>query len=302
MHSQDSVSEYFVRSDSVTLLQGKDSTNVIDRVVSTKIHDNPNSDSIEVLFCDYNGRVTDLGSIYMIQGKLLLLSSKEMGENTRKTLVDGKSWDEDCEVIIADEAIARVSLISIDTHLVLSKIGLDEKDVETSRIIEIDDKIVVKSSYPRGSVLDILLPRDQIDSLTSILDQLSYVEMNEDRWEYLRMGLCVPSLTDIAGRLPSECGMDTQISSDKGCYPGQEVHARLESRGRTVKRMCLISGESPITVGKHRSSNGSAVLVSSSISSPSESLAVAILRLDDIESGIVNIEGSDYTVDIVTYL
>ena len=117
MRNNASGEEYYVRAQSVTLLQGNDSTNVIDRVVSTRIVDSPDSHGIDVLFCDYNGRITDHGSIYKIQEKILLLSSEEMGDKTRKTLIDGKSWDEQCDLIIADEAIGRVSLVLSLIHI-----------------------------------------------------------------------------------------------------------------------------------------------------------------------------------------
>ena len=120
MRNNASGEEYYVRAQSVTLLQGNDSTNVIDRVVSTRIVDSPDSHGIDVLFCDYNGRITDHGSIYKIQEKILLLSSEEMGDKTRKTLIDGKSWDEQCDLIIADEAIGRVSLVSADFQSIIT--------------------------------------------------------------------------------------------------------------------------------------------------------------------------------------
>ena len=79
MRKNASEGEYFLRSQSLTLLQGNDSIHVIDRVVSTRIVDCPDSHGIDVLFCDFNGRITDIGSIYKIQEKILLLSSQEMG-------------------------------------------------------------------------------------------------------------------------------------------------------------------------------------------------------------------------------
>ena len=82
MRNHDSNEGYYVRSQSVTLLQGNDSTDVIDRVVSTKITDSPDTHGIDVLFCDYNGRITDIGSIYKIKEKILRLSKREMGKQT----------------------------------------------------------------------------------------------------------------------------------------------------------------------------------------------------------------------------
>ena len=163
-------------------LQGNDSIYVIDRVVSTRIVDCPDSHGIDVLFCDFNGRITDIGSIYKIQKKILLLSSEEMGNITRKTLIDGKSWDEKCDLIIADEAIGRVTLFTPDFQSILTRMGHQGIELERNRVIEIDDMIAVKSEFPGGSVLDILLPLNQMSDFITILEAAEYSEMSEDRW------------------------------------------------------------------------------------------------------------------------
>ena len=291
-----------MRSQSVTLLQGNDSINVIDRVVSTRIVDSPDSHGVDVLFCDYNGRITDIGSIYKIQEKILLLSSEVMGDKTRKTLIDGKSWNEHCDLIIADEAIGRVTLVSDDFQSIFTRMGFDGIELERNRVIEIDDMIAVKSEFPGGSVLDILLPLNQMDDFMSILETAEYSEMSDDRWNFVRLAVCIPTLTDISGNLPNECGMINLISNDKGCYPGQEVHARLESRGRTVKRLCLLTGEAAISPGKYRLSNGSPAHITSCESSDSVSYGIAKLRVNDIESGYVNLDGAIWKVESLTYL
>ena len=291
-----------MRAQSVTLLQGNDSINVIDRVVSTRIVDSPDSHGVDVLFCDYNGRITDIGSIYKIQEKILLLSSEVMGDKTRKTLIDGKSWDEHCDLIIADEAIGRVTLVSDDFQSIFTRMGFDGVVLERNRINEINDMIAIKSEFPRGSVLDILLPLNQMRDFISILEAAEYSEMNDERWNFVRLAVCIPNLTDISGNLPNECGMINLISNDKGCYPGQEVHARLESRGRTVKRLCLLTGEAAISPGKYRLSNGSSAHITSCESSESVSYGIAKLRVDDIDSGSVNLNGANWNVEALTYL
>ena len=294
--------EYYVRTQSVTLLQGKDSTNVVDRVVSTGVVDSPDSHSIDVIFCDYNGRITDIGSIYKIQEKILLLSSEEMGHKTRKTLIDGKSWDEQCDLIIADEAIGRISLVSADLKSIITRMGFDETELERNRVMEFGDFIAVKSEFPGGSVLDILLPRNQMTDFISMLKDSEYSEMSDDRWNFVRLSFCIPNLVDINGNLPNECGMINLISNNKGCYPGQEVHARLDSRGRTVKRLFLITGESAISPGKYRLSNGSPAHITSCESSESISYGIAKLRVDDIDAGSINLDGVNWKVEALTYL
>ena len=40
------------------------------------------------------------------------------------------------------------------------------------------------------------------------------------------------------------------VSVDKGCYPGQEIHARMDSRGKSTKQLLEIKSETKLEVGK----------------------------------------------------
>lgn len=44
---------------------------------------------------------------------------------------------------------------------------------------------------------------------------------------------------------PFECGLDHAVSLTKGCFPGQEILARLDSRGGVSKKLCglVLKGE-----------------------------------------------------------
>ena len=54
---------------------------------------------VRTLFCDANGRIIDQVLIINIDGQLLVISDKGASQETRKKLVTGVSWDENCEVL-----------------------------------------------------------------------------------------------------------------------------------------------------------------------------------------------------------
>ena len=59
--------------------------------------------------------------------------------------------------------------------------------------------------------------------------------------------------------LPHDIGMISLISLNKGCYPGQEIHARLDSRSKPKKKMVVLSTGDVMQIGKHPLSDGSSV-------------------------------------------
>lgn len=294
-------SEYVILKDSVTLLQGTDSLNVIDRIVSTKISNIINLGRREVLFCDFNGRICDIGTVFPIFDNFLLVSSSIEGSTTRRSLVDGKSWDENCEVLIADDAITRIAIFPDDTSELLSKFDIECPNLVDNEIFEVDNILISHYVSSNEYMVDILVPPDSISKVTSILSELGYVEIDSERWGFVRIMLGLPTISDAKGNLPEEMGMDKLVSNDKGCYPGQEVHARIESRGRTVKSFCRLIGKSPILVGKYQVPGIGSIKVTSSTFIDGTCHALALVKLTNNELGKIHINGHDYSVDTITY-
>jgi len=289
-------SEYFIRTEAVTLLRGADSLNVLDRVVSTKIIDMPNLSSRDALFCDYNGRICDYGTIYSISDNVLLISSATQHEITRRTLVDGTSWEEDCEIMIADDAIFRISIYPRDSHEILSDFGIKQQMTEVNQLIESGDHLFAIHASPYYENIEILVKSVNLKPIISLLKKIDYVEMSPERWETCRIALGIPSISDALGNLPEELGMGSLVSNDKGCYPGQEVHARIESRGRPVKICCKLTGNSPLVIGKHPTRNFGTISVTSSVVFEGVTHALALLRLFDSPPEHIRISGVEFLI------
>ena len=75
---------------------------------------------------------------------------------------------------------------------------------------------------------------------------------DDGAFEYLRIESGRPrfghELTD--GYIPLEANLWADVSFNKGCYTGQEIIARMESRGRVAKRLALLEGDRPAELGQ----------------------------------------------------
>ncbi len=101
--------------------------------------------------------------------------------------------------------------------------------------------------------------------------------------------------------LPDEMGLNELVSNDKGCYPGQEIHARLESRGRKIKSLCRLTGDSPLPLGKQNVPGFGTISISTAIFSNSRALALALIKMRNSTPEFIHIEGNDYTIEIMGY-
>ena len=294
-------SEFFIRKEANTLIQGPDSLDVLDRIVSTKINDMPDLSRRNVLFCDYNGRICDLGAIYRITGNLLVSSSDSVKEATRRKLVDGTSWDEECQILVADEAIFRISIFPTELREVNELFGVDLSDIDSDVLFEKDDHIFVKSENQFGITVDILVKFENLENIVSTLHESPFVEMDSNGWENYRIMHGITEMCDSKGNLPDEMGLSKLVSNDKGCYPGQEIHARLESRGRKIKSLCRLTGDSPLPLGKQNVPGFGTISISTAIFSNSRALALALIKMRNSTPEFIHIEGNDYTIEIMGY-
>jgi aminomethyltransferase len=84
-----------------------------------------------------------------------------------------------------------------------------------------------------------------------VLASSGIVPANDDAYDYLRIESGRPRF----GReltleyIPLEAGLRADISFNKGCYTGQEIIARMDSRGRLAKKLVSLLPEAPVEAG-----------------------------------------------------
>jgi len=126
--------------------------------------------------------------------------------------------------------------------------------------------------------------------------------VDEAAFEYLRIESQVPRF----GReltldyIPLEAGLWDDVSFDKGCYTGQEIIARLESRGRLAKRLVRLTAGEPLSVGSTLTAGTkSAGAVTSAADGPQGVQALAYVKTAILEQG-TTLSAGETAVNIVT--
>jgi len=92
-----------------------------------------------------------------------------------------------------------------------------------------------------------VFPADCADAVRARLAGWRAVEAID--MERLRIEAGIPAVPADAGPgdLPGECGLDeAAISTTKGCYLGQEIIARLKSKGTIRRRLVRVRGNGPV--------------------------------------------------------
>lgn len=105
----------------------------------------------------------------------------------------------------------------------------------------------------RGNGLDVLVANEgEQDFLASLVERAAPVGTIAYHVRRIEDGVPLYGVEMDARTLPQEMGADFErdhISYTKGCYTGQEVVARIHSRGHTNRQLCGVRWEADVPVG-----------------------------------------------------
>lgn len=101
----------------------------------------------------------------------------------------------------------------------------------------------------RSGGVDLLGPRAWVEEKAA---DLGLPLASSQEWEAWRIAAGVPAWgPEIApGRRPQELGLlPTHVHLAKGCYPGQEVIAKMSNLGTPRRALAVVAGAAPLTAG-----------------------------------------------------
>jgi len=142
----------------------------------------------------------------------------------------------------------------------------------------------VPVDWPGGEVVEAIGPADAIDALRARIDA---PVLDSEAYERARIEAGVPRQgVDTDERtIPQEAGLERfAVSFTKGCFVGQELVCRIDTRGhvnRNLRRLRASSGSGSLAVGAGVSLDGREV---GAVTSTAGDVALAMLRRE-VEPG-----------------
>ncbi len=316
------------RVDRVVIeLMGGDAIDLADRLVTNAIA-SARADVVAAFLLERKGRIQADLRIIRMEGRLLL----EVDRTDAATVAEAFErmiFAEDCTLANRSEDLHRLDLFGPESpatieHLAGRGIGAGE-----AAEIEIDGTPIVAFSLDESSAGDLdvpgiglLVPTDRVEAVwEAILDRpapgrrpVRAVGWNAFNIARIEAGTPLFHLDFGPDALPHETGLvDLRVNFEKGCYPGQEVVARLRSRagGRGKRRVVglrLHEDALPVAGGQVFDSEAGVSnqvgVVTSSTVSPMRGaapIAFATVRASHMDPGaavLVNAEGGTFAATV----
>ncbi|MCW5876550.1 MAG: hypothetical protein KIS85_06670 [Anaerolineales bacterium] len=122
----------------------------------------------------------------------------------------------------------------------------------------------------------------------ALLAELGLAALEHNQRELLRIEAGLPGDPEFNHQYtPFELGLDRLVSTDKGCYTGQEVLARQVTYDKVVRRLARLSAGEPLSPGQRLLAEGKPVgeVTSAAVSPQHGPLGLAVLRRPHDEGG-----------------
>jgi folate-binding protein YgfZ len=192
---------------------------------------------------------------------VIVIGLSTNGEKIRQKLVQGKNWNERINVLNGDDPLTFLTIYGQQLTEIAKSFNLEINHDETQSWFEINSKLIRYNNTQPASI-DLIL---QTESLGDFFDsgiETSLKISSINSWNKFCIDNSILQYNEIkSSPLPFECGLGHLIDPNKGCYPGQEIHARIESRGKQTKFITKFVANTQLQPGKYRSEDGKKIMI-----------------------------------------
>ena len=275
---------------SVTLVSGKDARNHLNRMLTLDISKDSFLTRKESLICDLNGRITSHQLHADLGEQILLLHHESISENLRTNLTSGIPWNEEIQISSGDGAIRRMLIFGKNPEKLLEDFGISCTELTSQLWMEFDDSMIaIIHNGADFRIYELLVPTKNYGEINQALESIGAISGEVDSGIAIKsMAGIIDLAVGIDGKIPFDLGLESRIDLKKGCYPGQEIHARMESRGAINKTASSFSSNVQLPLGKVKTRENHQMEVISSNLLGEKWISILIHRKEiDIQSDIL---------------
>lgn len=172
------------------------------------------------------------------------------------------------------------------------------------------DGIITARTYPLGGEgthgFIFLVPVPMLDTFKTRLSECTGLLPGDDHaYEVMRIGAGLPAAGHELSEsyIPLEAGLWDSVSFRKGCYIGQEIIARMESRNRLAKTLIALQldGDAPLGAKLLAPDGSEGILTSIAQREDGVRVGLGFIKPQTAETGtLLQVEGSASTAVITT--
>jgi aminomethyltransferase len=223
-------------------LRGRDRAQVLQRLTTNDVVRLQPGDGTRTVLTNTHARILDVLMVYALPDALLVTTSVGQGATFTRFLQSKIFFQDQVTVEDHTDATAHIALYGPQAAtLVQGATGVAVEDwplhhIEVATIA--GAPVWLTRTLPLGGAgFTVIAQRADMPTVQAAL--ANAVPLDEPTWDVLRIeaGYGAPRREWSTEYIPLEANLGDAISFAKGCYVGQEIIARMDSRNRLAKRL-----------------------------------------------------------------
>lgn len=274
----------------VFTITGATRLEILDRISTNSVKKLQDGQGAATILTTSIGRIIDRLLLYAGQEAVTMLAGEGHREPLARYLLRNVFFQDDFQLRDVTEETAVFAVYGPQSQSLLQRAGFSDTDLPLHhwRQAEVGGMAVSlhKADPINGEGYYLILPAAVREAFWQHMLDNGLTPAAEAAFDFLRIAAGLPRF----GReltldyIPLEADLWADVSFSKGCYTGQEIIARMESRGRLARRLVRLHAAAPLTPGAEISADGKEVGTLTSIAAgPQEWVALGYVKTAVLE-------------------
>jgi len=273
------------------LITGETRLDLLNRMSTQKVDRLRKGEGAATILTTDIGRIIDRLILYSDEDAVTCLTGAGNSENIARYLMRFVFFMDDFHIKDRSQQTTILAIYGPEAPQILGNFIDDPSSIPLHHWREVEivgsSARLLRSDPIAGHGFFITCAVEDKASVQSALISSGAITSDQPTFEYLRVESGVPLLGSelTSDYIPLEAGLRDDISFNKGCYIGQEIIARMDSRGKLAKRLVRLTSESPIFAETEiRSGEKRAGTVTSAANGPAGPLALGYVKSSFLEN------------------
>ncbi len=234
---------------------GQSRLDLVNRMSTQKLDDLKTGEGAATILTSDIGRIIDRLILYADHESVICLTSEDNGDNIARYLMRFVFFNDDFHIEDLSNETAVIAIYGRSATEHLEALFGETIDLSLHHWREVDIQGITgrlhRTDAVAGEGYFIMCQMSDWQQVWNSIARTGIVPASIEAFDYLRIEDGNPrfgyELT--LDYIPLEANLWDDVSFNKGCYTGQEIIARMESRGRLAKKLVRLRPESPLDAG-----------------------------------------------------
>jgi len=197
------------------------------------------------------GRIIDQLTMLHAGEQVFVITGQGRGEQIRSYIQRNIFFNDKLKVSDVSASTGLYALYGADASQKLSRLYPEADPQAEYQFAKVADVFVLKIKPLAGAGYWLFGETAALDNLLEQLRSAGVQDADPAAIERLRIAAGYPEAGHeiTEDYIPLETGLWDHVSFSKGCYTGQEIIARMESRGKLAKMLVRLAFDAPLPVG-----------------------------------------------------